>query len=73
MLRKHVVDVSDDPGFIVVDMDQSVRIFQDRQLQVREINAVGGASGVDVFNDLPGHKVSNIYLGFLGASANMGR
>ena len=72
MLGQYIANLGKHTRLVVVNMHQPMRVFQQRKLHIREINAVKRASRIYVFNDLVRHKVSDVLLGLLRAAAEYG-
>jgi hypothetical protein len=73
VIGKYMIDFSQYPRDIIVNVNQPVRIFMRGQRQVRKIDTVARAAGVDVVHQLDGHKVPDVFLGFRRASPDVGR
>src|SRR5690606_2475359 len=71
VVGKHLVDLGENSGDVVVNMSQAMCIFENRKRKIREVYAIRSAACIDVINDLSGYKVTNVLLCFLSTSSNV--
>src|SRR5258707_2109491 len=68
---KDVVNLGKNAGYVVVNVNETMCVFQGWQGEVGEVYTIAGAACVDVVHNFARHKVANVLLRFKCASSNV--